>query len=299
MYKTFPLILVLGILFLTQETIAKINPDIRQNMDEWEQHFKNSGNLKQLKKLRVAFETQASGKLGNFNSTDSTVLVLLKIYESYLGQLYPAMEKELKAKGEKENIKRLYDRITEERESVLSVIVGLCGRLQKETTPRICLVTQKYFAEKQFRNDFKTKLAPEFNFTDVTGKKGTLSDFRGVYVLLHFWSMYSMPCVEELKDLKKVKALYGHKLKIVSINTDPVETKWDRETLYNFIQTMNLNWTQIADGSSKHIFNLYHIHNYPTLYIIDPKGFAVNPGFRLGKELRGKRLFKTLARLLV
>jgi len=264
----------------------------------WAQDFKNCQTLQALQTQRAAFEAQQAGTLKNENIPDSTRLRLIAVYESYVSRLYPVMENELRREDGKKHFKRTYQQIQQEREAALAAIHRLCTGLQKSSLPRICRAAQKYFAEKQFRQDIKTKPAPDFTFRDVSGKKGKLSDHRGRYVLLHFWSMHSVPCVQELQDLKKIHTRYGKRLHIISINTDPVESNWDKETLTNFIQTMHLNWTHIADGSSKHIFNLFHVHNYPTLYLLDPKGMAVHPDFKLGKELRGERLFKTLARLL-
>ncbi len=264
----------------------------------WAQDFNKCQTLQALQTQRTAFEKHQSGALKNENIPDSTRLHLIAVYESYVSRLYPVMENELRRKDGKKHFKRIYEKIQKEREEALAAINRLCTGLQGNTVPRICKAAQKYFSEQQFRQDIKTKPAPDFGFTDITGKKGALSDFRDSYVLLHFWSMHSVPCVQELQDLKKIHTRYGKRLQIISINTDPVGTNWDKETLINFIQTMQLNWTHIADGSSKRIFNLFHVHNYPTLYLLDPKGKAVHPDFKLGKELLGERLFKTLAQLL-
>ncbi len=264
----------------------------------WAQDFNNCQNLEALKKRRAVFEAEQAVVLNNVNTPDSTKRRLIAVYESYLNRLYPVMEKELKGVDKAKQFKRIYEQITAERETVLTAIDRLCKHLHGKPTLRLCTAARKYLTQKQFQEDFKTKPAPDFEYTDVRGKKGRLSDFRGRYVLLHFWSMHSVPCVQEIKDLRTAHSQYNARLTIISINTDPAETEWDKETLLNFIRAMHMDWIQIADGRSKRIFNQYHVHNYPTLYLIDANGVAVQPDFILGKELRGERLFKTLAEQL-
>jgi len=269
----------------------------------WAKRFKNSSDFKQLNQALHRFEKQNAADLQKESLPDSVLSLLLEVYRAYQNSIYPVMEREFKSLDEKESqraFKKIYKNAMQERDTVFVKMARLCnGRPQNKPSLPLCQNIKKYFAEIRFQKDFKSKPAPDFSFTDLKGREYKLSAFRKRYVLLHFWSMHSIPCVQELGDLKKVYRKYGAKdLEIISINTDPVNSAWDREILTNFIRQMKMNWIQIADGKNKRIFNLYHIHNYPTLFLLDKKGRAVNPDFRLGKALRGKQLFKTLKKVL-
>ena len=46
-----------------------------------------------------------------------------------------------------------------------------------------------------------SRLAPETAFYNKYGQRTTISDFKGDFVLLNFWSRHCVPCIKELDDL--------------------------------------------------------------------------------------------------
>ena len=299
MNRTHFFILLLLAVFTARGLTQQVPVRKDSLVEYWAKRFRESKNLAQLKARCLDFEKQNAEDLKSKSLTVLVLSSLLEIYQSYQNSIYPVMEREFKRLNEKEvqtEFQKIYGEAKLERDTVFTKMSRLCDCWpQNKTLPTKCQRVKKYFSEIQFRQDFKTKPAPDFEFTDLKGRQQKLSDYRGHFVLLHFWSMHSIPCVQEISDLKKVYKKYGGKtLEIISVNTDPVAGAWDRETLINFIRQMEMNWTQIADGKEKRIFNLYHVHNYPTLYLLDRQGLAVNPDFILGKELRGEQLIKTL-----
>lgn len=77
--------------------------------------------------------------------------------------------------------------------------------------------------------------APELTLPDLTGKKTTLSSFRGKVVLLDFWATWCDPCREELPALIKLHrsfAAQGVSLVGVAMDVDgasvvaPFVNKW-------------------------------------------------------------------------
>ncbi|MET3501307.1 peroxiredoxin [Mucilaginibacter rubeus] len=55
------------------------------------------------------------------------------------------------------------------------------------------------------------KPAPEFSFSDLKGKKWTLSKLRGKVVVLNFWFTSCPPCIQEMPKLNELVDHYKHK----------------------------------------------------------------------------------------
>jgi len=159
-----------------------------------------------------------------------------------------------------------------------------------------CQSIIQYKKYRTFMENLKKNPAPLFHAVDINGRTVSLDMFRGRFVLIHFWSMYSQPSVLELNDLKKISITYSKQdLAVISINGDKLNNAIDEKILHNFINEMNLNWHHIADGNKRKIFNLYFVRNYPTLYLINRAGFIIYSE----NELRGKRLFSTFSKLAI
>jgi tetratricopeptide (TPR) repeat protein len=63
--------------------------------------------------------------------------------------------------------------------------------------------------------------APEFSLSDLTGNLRKLSSFRGGFVLLHFWTMASPVCGEQLRAIQKhLSAFAARGLHILGVNVD-------------------------------------------------------------------------------
>lgn len=69
--------------------------------------------------------------------------------------------------------------------------------------------------------------APDFSFTDQRGDNLNLSDFRGKYIILHFWASYCGPCVVEFPDLIKSTAARGKDITLIAVSSDTSESALD------------------------------------------------------------------------
>lgn len=61
--------------------------------------------------------------------------------------------------------------------------------------------------------------APDVAFTDATGKRLKLADFRGRFVLVNLWATWCAPCVAELPALSRLAA-FAPGVRVLAINTD-------------------------------------------------------------------------------
>src|SRR5262245_22069676 len=50
--------------------------------------------------------------------------------------------------------------------------------------------------------------SPDFSIRDQTGRRVSLSDYRGKAVFLHFWATWCQPCAEELPLIDAMKKAF-------------------------------------------------------------------------------------------
>jgi len=130
-------------------------------------------------------------------------------------------------------------------------------------------------------------MAPGFTEADTSGKKITLSSFKGKYVLIDFWASWCGPCRHENPNVVKVYNKYkGKNFTIVGVSLDRANGKaqW-----LAAIHKDGLTWTQLSDlqyWNSK-TAGLYAVRAIPMNFLIDPDGKIIAKGLR-GDDLEAK-----------
>lgn len=66
----------------------------------------------------------------------------------------------------------------------------------------------------------KGEVAPANSFADLTGKTGSMADFKGKPVLLNLWATWCAPCVKELPTLDALAKREAGKLAVVALSQD-------------------------------------------------------------------------------
>lgn len=136
------------------------------------------------------------------------------------------------------------------------------------------------------------KDAPGFTLTGLDGSTVSLSDFRGKYVLLNFWSPDCHTCKEEIPVLKENYDKYREQdFVIVSV---VIEDEDHREKWSDAVEKYNMNWVNISDLKmwQSPLIEMYNVQFVPHNLLIGPDGKIV------AKDLHGDNLQQTLQRIL-
>ena len=78
---------------------------------------------------------------------------------------------------------------------------------------------------------------------DIKGNIHHLSDYKGKYIILDFWSRYCGPCLDAFPLLKEIAEKYKEKIVVISLSVDP-EAVW-KETE---VKESAANWLHLSAG---------------------------------------------------
>jgi thiol-disulfide isomerase/thioredoxin len=129
--------------------------------------------------------------------------------------------------------------------------------------------------------------APGFAAPTLDGRTLRLSDFRGHYVLLDFWSTWCGPCVEELPNLKAVYSAFGRDGRLDMIGLSLDEKPQDAK---RFVQKNEILWNQawIGDDAGKQTLDSYPARwGIPQILLIGPDGMVIANNLR-GNEIKSE-----------
>jgi peroxiredoxin len=261
-------------------------------------------NGQQMAKISV-FEQYLRGRKIEYQH-DKYMELFNEFYSEPLSNLSPEInEKVLVAINEKASLKLLFDAIEKNsftsnkniRELIL--IKGLMENYyNKEYDPDNILIILDSIGNSGINEENKAvaksaykKLtylnkgfdAPDFKLTTLKGDTISLSQFKGKYVYLSFWTTWSTSSVSELKLYPGYRTRYKDEKKkcepivYISINMD--EKKSD------FLDFMKkhpeYDWYFLDGHSDNEILDLYQVKSMPTYYLIDEEGkFQQAPALR-------------------
>lgn len=106
---------------------------------------------------------------------------------------------------------------------------------------------------------------------DPEGNVRHLSEFKGKYILLDFWSQGCGPCLQSLPEMEEVAKLYKDHMEVVSICSDP------KESWLDFIERKGLTgnqWNEFAKGKTG-LAAVYQVKAIPYYVMISPEGIVV------------------------
>jgi peroxiredoxin len=99
------------------------------------------------------------------------------------------------------------------------------------------------------------KTAPNFKLEDTSGKKVSLSDYKGKAVLVNFWATWCGPCKVEIPWFEKLRDQYaGQGFEILGISSDQLDTDdkgrlaSEKADVAKFASGMHMNYPVLLGG---------------------------------------------------
>lgn len=108
---------------------------------------------------------------------------------------------------------------------------------------------------------------------------GSVTDWRGRYVLIDFWATWCGPCIAQLPELKSVaETLDPERATLLSISLDEDLTK-----ARTFIAGKQMNWPQglLGQRDNPLVRQQLGISSVPIYFVLDPAGKLIHRSFRL------------------
>lgn len=114
---------------------------------------------------------------------------------------------------------------------------------------------------------------------DLKGNIHRLSDFKGKYVLIDFWSTNCGPCIAALPEIEKFVKRNPH-VEVISLCLSQYNS-WRTHPSYQ-----NLPWHNMNDGGGwMGLAKSYNVHAVPTYVLISPEGIYI-------KQWVGEEIFE-------
>jgi cytochrome c biogenesis protein CcmG/thiol:disulfide interchange protein DsbE len=123
--------------------------------------------------------------------------------------------------------------------------------------------------------------APEFALEDLTGKKVSLSSYRGKAVLVNFWATWCGPCKIETPWLIELKAQYAPQgFEILGVSADDIDRgdaaqlAEEKKQIGRAVRQMGISYPVLIDGQS--LSKAYGgLNSLPVSFFIDRNGVVV------------------------
>ncbi len=126
---------------------------------------------------------------------------------------------------------------------------------------------------------------------DVNGNLHHLSEFKGKYILLDFWSRGCAPCVASLPEMEEIIEQYKGRMEVVSISIDS-ENLW--KSFVKEKQIKGNQWNELRKGMNTGLTVVYKVKSYPSYVMISQDGKVMKIWAGYGKGSLKKQIKELL-----
>ena len=119
--------------------------------------------------------------------------------------------------------------------------------------------------------------APELigdTWLGTAGRRLSLHDFRGRFLLLDFWTLCCVNCHHVLAELRPIEAEFADTLTVVGIHSPKFEFEKDPASVKSAVQRHGIDHPVLNDPEMA-TWSAYNVRAWPTLILVDPLGDIV------------------------
>jgi sugar lactone lactonase YvrE/thiol-disulfide isomerase/thioredoxin len=101
-----------------------------------------------------------------------------------------------------------------------------------------------------------------------------LSQLRGKFVLMDFWTYCCINCIHILPELKKLETAYPKNLVVIGVHSAKFATEQDSKNIAEAVLRYRIEHPVVND-SNHTLWERFGVNSWPTVILIDPEGYAV------------------------
>ncbi len=101
----------------------------------------------------------------------------------------------------------------------------------------------------------------------------SLRSLRGKVVLLDFWTFCCINCLHVLEELRPLEERFGDALVVIGVHSPKFEHERDHEALERAVVRYDVRHP-VLDDPDRATWDQYGVRAWPTLYLVDPEGYA-------------------------
>lgn len=123
---------------------------------------------------------------------------------------------------------------------------------------------------------------PDFEVTDIKGKKWKMKDLQDKIVIFNFWFVECAPCIQEMPELNKLVKEYENNPHVVFISF----SNSDKDKIKKLLKNKDFHYNHVSQEQAKTFLEQWKIQIYPTNMIVN-KGkiaFYLSGGVKSDKE---------------